>query len=118
MGDQHGNSGEGELNHLTMAAGEQALALFRQFTREEISAKELQTELVGLGTEGIIARHWESLTADPERTPCFEVLQLLNSLAGELEYQVERYGESSLWDDLNELQTAVRRLRGVEPTET
>ena len=115
MGDQHESPGEAELNRLAMTAGEQALALFRQFTREEVSAKELQTRLVGLGTEAIIARHWESLTAGPERVPCFEVLQLLSSLAGELEYQVERYGESSLWDDLTELQAAVRRLRPVEP---
>lgn len=28
-----------------------------------------------------------------------------------MEHQVDRYGESSPWDDLNELQVAVRRVK-------
>jgi hypothetical protein len=58
-----------------------------------------------------MTRFWDVLTSDPESAPCFEVLQLLSSLESEMDYQIQRYGESSLWDDLTELESAVRRIR-------
>lgn len=106
-----GQARKDELDRLVITVGEQALALFRQFTREQISAMELQARLRELEAGTIMARYWDVLTSDPESVPSFEVLQLLSSLEGEMEYQVQRYGESSLWDDLKELQLAMRRIR-------
>jgi replicative superfamily II helicase len=100
-----------ELNHLTTELGERALALFRQFTSEKASAIELQARLRELDTGPIMTRFWDVLTSDMESAPCFEVLQLLSSLESEMDYQIQRYGESSLWDDLTELESAVRRIR-------
>lgn len=103
---------QGELSCLATEVGERALDAFRQFTREQISAAELQARLRELEAGSIMASYWDLLTSSPENVPCFEILQLLDSLGGEMEYQVERYGESSLWDDLEELQRALRRIRG------
>jgi len=111
LATEAGTNGNDELLCHTIELGERALALFRQFTREQIAATELQTGLRQLDTASIMSRHWDVLTREPECVPCLEVLQLLTSLAGEMEHQVERYGESSLWDDLDELQGAVRRVK-------
>ena len=99
-----------ELTRLAREAGEQAVALFRQFTKEQITPAELRVRLCGLEVNAIMARHWDLLTAERDTTPCFELLQLLSSLAAEMDHQIERYGENSLWDDLRELQGAVRRI--------
>jgi hypothetical protein len=93
--------------------GERALSLLRRFTRDQISSPQLQEGLRDLEVAGIMARHWNTLTRNPQTAPCFHVLQLLNSLDQELDSQLERYGESSLWDDLTELQTAVERVRAT-----
>lgn len=100
-----------ELDRLALQIGDQALGLFRQFTREEISATELGIRLQELEAGAVMARYWDVLTREPASAPCFVVLQLVNSLAQDMPYQVQRYGESSLWDDLKELQLATRRIR-------
>ena len=92
-----------------------ALALLRQYTRDEISSTELQTGLRALNTGDIMTRYWDILTSDAQNSPCFEVLQLLSSLDQEMESQLRRYGESSLWDDLTELQTAIQRIEKGAP---
>jgi sulfite reductase alpha subunit-like flavoprotein len=103
-----------ELHRLTREVSERALALLRQFKREQLSPSELQTRLRQLEPGDIMTRYWSVLTRDKESAPCFEVLQLLSSLEREMDYQVERYGESSLWDDLTELQSAVQRVRKLD----
>jgi hypothetical protein len=108
---EHGKTRRDELRRLTEDLGEQALSLLRQFTRGQTSTIELQSRLRALESDTVIRQYWDILTSDPQSAPCFEVLQLLSSLDGEMKYQVERYGESSLWDDLTELQNAVQRVR-------
>jgi len=103
-----------ELHRLAKDVGERALILLREFTREQISAIELQTRLRELKSGNIMTQYWDILTSDPQSAPCFEVLQLLSSLEGEMEHQVQSYGESSLWDDMTELQLAVRRVSGLK----
>lgn len=99
-----------ELRRLATETGNRALALFREFKRERLSPAELQAGLRQLDTAGIMTQYWEILSNDPQCAPCFEILQLLSSLEQEMPYQLDRYGETSLWDDLTELQSAVKRV--------
>lgn len=100
-----------ELRRLATETGNRALSLFREFKRERLSPTELQAAIRQLEPEAIVTRYWDILSSDPQCTPCFEVLQLLSSLEQEMPYQLERYGETSLWDDLTELQSAVQSIR-------
>jgi len=103
-----------DLRRLATETGNRALALFREFKREQLSPTELQAALRQLEPAAIMTRYWDILSSDPQCAPCFEVLQLLSSLEQEMPYQMDRYGETSLWDDLTELQSAVQRIRKRE----
>ena len=103
-----------ELTALTTDVGEQALALLRAFIREQLPQAELQQSLRELNAGQVMARHWGVLTTDPARADGLGVLQLVNSLEDNIEGQVQCYGESSLWDDLKELQTGLRRIRHAD----
>jgi len=98
------------LRRLATETGNRALALFREFKREQLSPTQLQAALRQLEPTAIMTRYWDILSSDPQCTPCFEILQLLSSLEQEMPYQLERYGETSLWDDLIELKSAVQRV--------
>jgi len=103
-----------ELCRLAADTGKRALTLFREFKREQLSPTELQAGLGQLEPAAVMTQYWDLLSTDPQCTPCFEILQLLSSLEQEMPYQLERYGETSLWDDLTELQSAVQRLGRLE----
>ncbi|MBU0610117.1 MAG: hypothetical protein KKI08_19685 [Armatimonadetes bacterium] len=105
-----------ELRRRTEAVGDGAWSLLRQFTRQEIGPGEVQEGLRALGAEAIMSSYWDVLTTEADSAGCHEVLQIISSLAADLEHQVRTYGETSLWDDREQLKHALRRLRGDLPT--
>ncbi len=100
-----------ELTRQALAMGTQALDLLRRFGREQISADELVACLLELGARSTLAEYWDLLIGEPALAACFEVLQLLSTLESEIDYQLLRYGPTSLYEDYKELELAVRRLK-------
>lgn len=108
--------GRDELHRLTVDAGERAQALIREFTAGRFPATQMQDRLREIEAALMISRYWDALTGDPANVACLDVLQMLASLAEEVEHQIEHYGENSLWDDLEELENALRRVRAMQDT--
>ena len=100
-----------ELRRLAEQVGAQAWDLLRRFTRQEIGPTEVQEGLRGLDADALMAAYWDLLTTDAHSVACHEVLQIVSSLAADLEHQVRQYGETSLWDDREQLKRALHHLR-------
>ena len=104
-------AGNEDLSRRVLAMGAKALELLSSFGREQISSDELVATLPELAAKATLAQYWEQLTVEPGLEACFEVLQLLSSLESEADYQMLRYGPTSLHEDFRELSQAIARLQ-------
>lgn len=92
-----------EISKLIIKIGNESLELIQNFLTKRVSKENLVAGLSRLRVEEIISDNWEKLTSDAGYVPHWQVLQTLQGIMEEFEYQVGEYGESTLYDDFKDI---------------
>lgn len=104
-----------EIDKAVMKAGNESLELIQLYLSKRISKEELLSGLSRFNVEEIITENWEELTTDARYVPHWEVLQALQGIIEELEFQVGEYGESTLYDDFKDIAFNLKRISESAP---
>lgn len=107
-------SAPADIHEEVMEVGKKALVLIQRFLSGRVHKEEFLAGMNELPAREILARHWEKLTSDPKYVPHWQVLQTLQGLVDELEYQLGEYGESTLHEDMNEIAVNLKRISDQE----
>lgn len=99
-----------EINEAVLGVGKVALGLIQRFLSGRVSRENLLEGLSGLRAGEVLSKYWGELTSDARYVPHWKVLQTLNGLVDELEYQLGEYGESTLHDDIKEIAINLKRI--------
>lgn len=95
---------------LACRVGLAAARYIHQVEIEALSPRDLGPALRELRAGALIAELWVSLETRRHGMEAYSILQLVDSLATDLEYQYVTYGFTSVMDDHRELVQTMRRL--------
>lgn len=95
---------------LACRVGLAAAGYLHQVAIETMPVEDLDRALNSLRAGDLTARLWDSLGTARHGMEAFSILQLVDSLAGDIDYQQIRYGFTSLMEDHKELVETMRRL--------
>ncbi|BAF60813.1 MAG: hypothetical protein HPY89_04555 [Pelotomaculum sp.] len=98
------------INEAVMEAGKKSLGLIQQFLSGRVSRQALLAGLSDLHVGDILSRHWNELVSDARYVPHWQVLQTLQGLTDEMEYQLKQYGESTLHEDIRIIAMNLQRI--------
>jgi hypothetical protein len=87
-----------------------ALILIHQALRQLIEPEELGPALNRLGAGEALGESWDRLGRLPDGMATISLLQLVDSLAFDADYQLARYGLTSLSEDHKELLQTLRHI--------
>lgn len=87
-----------------------ALVLIHQALRQLIEPQELGPALGLLGAGEALGASWDRLGQLPDGMATISLLQLVDSLAFDADYQLARYGLTSLSEDHKELLQTLRHI--------
>ncbi|WP_025321418.1 hypothetical protein [Deferrisoma camini] len=93
-----------------MLAGLRAAVLLRGVMLQKVDRETLEWGLAELRAGELLERHLSRLVENPEWVDLLNILHLLYSLEGQLDYQVREYGMDSLKDDLQEINASLHRI--------
>ena len=93
-----------------MLAGLRAAVLLRGVMLQKVDRETLEWGLAELRAGELLERHLSRLVEKPEWVDLLNILHLLYSLEGQLDYQVREYGMDSLKDDLHEINASLHRI--------
>jgi len=99
-----------ELSKSVIKIGNESLEMLQQFLSKHVSKESLVDGLPRLQVEEIMSENWDKLTSDARYVPRWQVLQTLQGLIAELEYQVGEYGESTPYDDFKDIAINLKRI--------
>ena len=99
-----------EIDAAVLHAGKEALEAIQRFLTARITRDELQRTLTGLGIGNLLAEYWPALTCDEQYAVHLNVLQMLDSLSLEIDYQIDEYGVSAVYEDLKEIAGCLNRI--------
>jgi len=100
-----------DLMRDSLRAASQARQLIVNYANFHIGEDDLGTGLGLIKAQEAIVSNWEIFKADKELYPCLEIYQIINSLSGDLEYQLRVYGMGSLKDDQRQLEVAMKTIK-------
>jgi len=99
-----------ELNEIVLVVGKVSLDLIQRFLSGRISREEMMEGLAGLRINEVLTKYWGELTSDAKYVPHWNVLQTLQGVVDEMAYQLAEYGDSTLFDDLKDIATCLKRI--------
>lgn len=102
--------GRREVDAAVIKAGKEALEAIQRFLTARITREELQEILSGLGIDNLLAEYWPAFTSDEQYAVHLNVLQMLDSLQREIDYQIDEYGVSTVYEDLKEIAGCLNRI--------
>jgi len=88
--------------------GMRAAILLKGVIIQKVNQETLDWGLREINATAILDKYADRVTADPEYVQLFNLLMLVSSLEGQLDYQIREYGLDSLKDDLEEINTSLR----------
>jgi hypothetical protein len=88
--------------------GLRAAVLLKGVMIKEVNHETLEWGLGEINATALLEKYGNRVTADPEYVQLFNLLVLVASLEGQLEYQIQEYGIDSLKDDLEEINASLR----------
>ncbi len=91
------------------STGLRAAVLLRGVMLQKVDRETLEWGLGELGASALLEKYFHRLVANPEYAELLNILHLLWSLEGQLDYQVREYGLDSLKDDLAEINSSLQR---------
>jgi hypothetical protein len=88
--------------------GMRAAILLKGVIIREVNRETLEWGLGEINASALLDKYADRVTANPEYVQLFNLLVLVSSLEGQLDYQITEYGMDSLKDDLDEINTSLR----------
>jgi hypothetical protein len=90
--------------------GMRAAILLKGVMIREVNRETLEWGLGEIKASALLEKYGNRVTANPEYVQLFNLLVLVSSLEGQLDYQISEYGIDSLKDDLEEINTSLRLI--------
>ena len=90
--------------------GMRAAILLKGVIIKKVDRGTLEWGLQEINASSLLNKYVDRITANPEYAQLMNLLALVSSLEGQLDYQIQEYGIDSLKDDLEEINTSLRSV--------
>ncbi|MHB8763122.1 MAG: hypothetical protein ACYDA8_02070 [Deferrisomatales bacterium] len=90
--------------------GVRAAVLLRGVMLQKVDRQTLEWGLAELGAGEVLGRYFPLLAERPEQVDLLNLLHLVYSLEGQLDFQIREYGFDSLKDDLHEINGSLKAI--------
>jgi hypothetical protein len=107
-----------EMAEEIVRVGLRAAVLLRGVTLKKVDAETLAWGLGELRAAELLEKHFARLLENPEHVHLLNILHLVHSLDGQLDYQIREYGLDSVKDDMQELNASLQHAAGNRPLAT
>ncbi len=95
--------------------GMRAAVLLRGVMLKKVDRETLAWGLGELRAGELLERYFARLVESPERVHLLNILHLVYSLEGQLDFQSEEYGLDSVKDDMQELTLSLQQASALQP---
>jgi hypothetical protein len=95
--------------------GMRAAVLLRGVMVKKVDRETLAWGLGELRAGELLAKYFPRLIDDPEHVQLLNILHLVYSLEGQLDYQIREYGLDSVKDDMQELNASLQQAALLHP---
>jgi hypothetical protein len=95
--------------------GMRAAVLLRGVLVKKVDRETLAWGLAELRASELLAKYFDRLIESPELVHLLNVLHLVYSLEGQLDYQIQEYGLDSVKDDMQELNASLQQAARLHP---
>jgi hypothetical protein len=90
--------------------GLRTVVLLRGVTVKKIDRDTLEWGLRELNPSALLEKYFPRLVEEPKHAHLLNILHLVYSLEGQLEYQIREYGLDSVKDDLAEINLSLQQV--------
>jgi hypothetical protein len=90
--------------------GVRSAVLLRGVMLQKVNRETLEWGLQELAPSDLMDKYFQRLIDKPEYVQLLNILHLIYSLEGQLDYQIREYGLDSLKDDLQEINSSLRQI--------
>lgn len=90
--------------------GIRAAILLRGVILQTVDRETLEWGLREIAAASLMEKYVDRILGHPECIHLFNLLALVFSLEGQLDYQIQEYGMDSLKDDLEEINASLRQI--------
>jgi hypothetical protein len=98
--------------------GIRAAVLLKGVMLQKVDRDILEWGLGEINAAALLDKYADRVTANPEYVQLFNLLILVSSLQGQLDFQIREYGIDSLKDDLAEINTSLQSVGAqFDPTQ-
>lgn len=95
--------------------GMRAAVLLRGVMVKKVDRETLAWGLAELRASELLERYFPRLMEKPENVHLLNILHLVYSLEGQLDYQIQEYGLDSVKDDMHELNASLQQATLLNP---
>ncbi len=95
--------------------GMRATVLLRGVMVKKVDRETLAWGLGELRAGELLERYFPRLVESPEHVHLLNILHLVYSLEGQLDYQIQEYGLDSVKDDMQELNSSLQQAAALNP---
>jgi hypothetical protein len=95
--------------------GVRAAVLLRGVTIKKVDRETLEWGLKELRPSELLEKYFPRLVEEPENAHLLNILHIVYSLAGQLDFQIREYGLDSVKDDLQELNVSLQQVTQEHP---
>ncbi len=110
-------SADREMAEDIIQLGLRAAVLLRGVMVKKVDRETLAWGLGELRPAGLMQRYFPRLIEDAEHVHLLNILHLVYSLEGQLDYQIQEYGLDSVKDDMQELNASLQLAASLQPVE-
>ena len=110
-------SADREMAEDIIRLGMRAAVLLRGVMVKKVDRETLAWGLGELHPSELIERYFPRLIERPEHVHLLNILHLVYSLEGQLDYQIQEYGLDSVMDDMQELNASLALAASLHPVE-
>ncbi len=95
--------------------GVRAAVLLRGVMVKKVDRETLAWGLAELRASELLQEYFPRLIEEPEHVQLLNILLLVYSLEGQLDYQIQEYGLDSVKDDMQELNASLQQAASLQP---
>jgi hypothetical protein len=95
--------------------GMRAAVLLRGVMLKKVDRDTLAWGLAELRAGDLLQKYFPRLVEDPQHVHLLNILHLVYSLEGQLDYQIAEYGLDSVKDDMQELNLSLQQAANLQP---
>ena len=90
--------------------GVRTAVLLRGVMLQKVSSETLKWGLTELAASELMGKYFERLVDRPDWVHLLNLIHIVNSLEGQLDFQIREYGLDSLKDDLQEINFSLQKI--------